>query len=339
MNLELVTFFSVVLNIICMAVGVGVFTCAVWILFDNETLLYGQPSVELHTVGVGMMVVGIVVMLISVIGCVAAVQKMKMLLLVCLGVFIVLVLGQIFFFMLLILNRFKIENQVDEELYLLMMEYRGNDTRTDDLIDNIQRYEKCCGSNGSLVWQENMYIRNLSFENHIEIFPCSCFDSTDQKEDKLCYETSTKGNLFKEGCSEKVKNWIFVNIVTVVAMIVGLVLLQMILFGLMACLYCSVEEEELKQPLVAADQENQDPVQQDQMPHGKQNNGYIGAADHGDFNPAHEDEPPYGTQNNGYMDADDHGDFDSVHEDELPHGKQNYGYAGEDDIDQDFHGY
>ncbi|KAM6995515.1 CD82 antigen-like [Tautogolabrus adspersus] len=138
-KIQLLTFSSEVLNFIFLALGLSVFLCGLWILFDIGNLLTAHPSDELRTVGAGLLMIGGVVVVVSVVGCVSAVKENKILLLTYQGFLIVLIFGQLFITLLLLLNRDKIEKKLDNTLDHLIVNYTGH-TDMDTLVDNIQYY-------------------------------------------------------------------------------------------------------------------------------------------------------------------------------------------------------
>ncbi|XP_041648746.1 CD82 antigen [Cheilinus undulatus] len=285
-KLQLLTFTSVVLNFIFLVVGLSVLLCGVWILFDRGTLLTPQPSAQLQTVGVGLLVIGGVVVVVSVIGCVSAVTGNRVLLLTFLGFLIVLILGQFFILLLLLLNRGVIEVKVLETLDHMIINYSGHERIEDALMDNIQHYEMCCGSMNSSDWLENRYIQNQSDP---DLLPCSCLNVTRLSVNKWCDKNQPNVSVHAEGCKDKTISWLDTNIITIVVMDAGLMFIQVILCVLMAYLYRTMlRKNALKTgPLVDADHTPLDHASEDDLTNGEQNYSYIDPDDEGYVDPAH----------------------------------------------------
>lgn len=285
-KIQLLTFTSVVLNFIFLVLGLSVLLCGVWILFDRGTLLTPQPSAQLQTVGVGLLVIGGVVVVVSLIGCVSAVTGNRLLLLTFLGFLIVLILGQFFILLLLLLNRGVIEDRVLETLDHMIINYSGHERSEDMLMDNIQHYETCCGSKSASDWLENRYIQNQSDP---DLLPCSCFNFTRLSANKWCDKNQPNASVHAEGCKDKISGWLHTNIMTIVAMDASLMLIQVILCVLMACLYrATLRKNALKiGPPADADHAPLDHASEDDLAKGEQNYSYIDPDDEGYVDPAH----------------------------------------------------
>ncbi|XP_026225763.1 CD82 antigen-like [Anabas testudineus] len=172
LKIQLLKFCSAVFNSIFMVLGLTVGGCAVWILFDKGSFLSVLSSVELRTVATGLLLIGGVVIAVSVTGCVGADRELRLLLLIYLGFLVVLILGQLFVTLLLLLNRNKIEQSLDEAVDQVIFQYRA-----DTLMDNVQHYGKCCGRTGPADWLRNSYIQSLNLTSP-DVLPCSCFISS-----------------------------------------------------------------------------------------------------------------------------------------------------------------
>ncbi|XP_074540321.1 leukocyte surface antigen CD53 [Halichoeres trimaculatus] len=294
-KIQLLTFFSAVLNFIFLALGLSILFCGVWILFNGENLLTFLPAdeLELRAVGMGLLLIGGVVGVVSVIGCLSAVKENRLLLLIYLGFLIVLVLGQLYVTLLLFLNKGQVEEKVEETLLTMIKQYEGNKTQ-DALIDSIQRYERCCGSKNSSDWQKNDYIQSLADQT---ILPCSCFNLSHQSTETWC--SRSPNNTVYQGCKGKVDFWLEENIRTIGAMAVCLILIQVVLLTLVASLYRAIVRKAglKKHPAVDADHTPLDHAPLDQTPldqtpldedvtNGEQNYGYV-HSDEGYIDHAH----------------------------------------------------
>ncbi|XP_045898255.1 CD82 antigen, partial [Micropterus dolomieu] len=173
-KIELLKFCSALLNSIFLALGLSVAGCGVWILFDRGSFLTAISSDELRTVGAGLLLIGGVVVVVSVVGCVGAGRENRFLLLMYLGFLIVLILGQLFVTLLLLISKHTIERSLDASVDRIILQYGGRGQ--DRLMDNVQHYGKCCGRTGAADWLKNSYIQTLNLTNP-HVLPCSCFSS------------------------------------------------------------------------------------------------------------------------------------------------------------------
>ncbi|XP_073322935.1 CD82 antigen [Pagrus major] len=294
-KIQLLQFCSHVFNSVFLVLGLSVAGCAVWILFDRGTLLTFLPSDELRTVGAGLLLIGGVVVLVSLIGCAGASGQNRLLLLVHLSLLIVLVLGQLFITLLLLVNRDKIGQSLNHTVDDIIRQYGQSGRREDRLMDDIQTHGECCGRMGPSDWLMNSYIQSLNLTGP-EVLPCSCFRSVQPGFNSTwCSDLPTlpdplfgRGNgSHQQGCEEKLTDWLQQNAVTIVGMDVGLILIQLLQFVVMATLYQAFgRKAALKRTRSLADP--------------------------GHTHLDHAPEDDYAEQNHGYVDHDD-GFIDSAH--------------------------
>uniref|UniRef100_UPI003AAAF0B2 CD82 antigen n=1 Tax=Centroberyx gerrardi TaxID=166262 RepID=UPI003AAAF0B2 len=292
-KIQVLKFCSAVFNTIFLILGLSVCGCAVWILFDKGNLLSALSSEELRTVAAGLLVIGAVVVAVSAVGCLGAQGENRFFLLMYMAFLIVLVLGQLFVMLVLLIHRGKIEDGVAAAVQQIISSYGGSSGAQDRLLDNVQRYGECCGMAGPGDWLENSFIQEVNLTNPT-VLPCSCFNSSWCPE-LPGFNTSLFGrgnDSYEEGCEKKISDWLEENALTIVGMDVSLMLIQVVQFVVVVYLYQAVGRKvSLKGsgPLITPVQ-NQD---QDQnldydLEYGEQNQGFIGLDD-GYIDPAHPD--------------------------------------------------
>lgn len=244
-QIELLKFCCAVFNIIFLVLGLIVAGCGLWILFDSGSFLNILSSEELSVVAVGLLVIGGVVVVVSVIGCVGANNQNRLLLLVYIGFLFVVVLGQMYVTVLLLLNREKIEQSLTEVVDRVILEYGNNSRSVDTLLDNVQHYGQCCGRTGSSDWLKNSYIKSLNLSSP-DVLPCSCFSLFNASfSSPWCSELPNftkplfgRGNgTFSEGCDQKLTDWLQENALTIIVIDFSLILIQILQFTIMVHLY------------------------------------------------------------------------------------------------------
>ncbi|XP_072249484.1 CD82 antigen [Leuresthes tenuis] len=281
-KIEVLKFSFAVFNTIFLVLGLSVAGCSVWILFDRGTFLNVLTTDELQVAAAGLFLVGGVVALVSITGCVGASIEKRLLLVVYSGFIIILVLGQLFITVLLLVCRNKVEVNLNETVDAIITQYSsGNSSDTKDrLMDNMQHYAECCGRLGPDDWLRNSFIESLNLMSP-EVLPCSCFRSSDRSFDSAwCSENISfteplfgrgKGR-FNESCGQKLADWLQVNFVTVLVMDVSLILLQIIDISIAAGLYQAFKKKEaLKRTDQLVNQDDPDP----DADYGEQNNAYM----------------------------------------------------------------
>ncbi|XP_037639591.1 CD82 antigen [Sebastes umbrosus] len=289
-KIQLLKFCFQVVNFIFLALGVSVSGIGLWILFDRGnllTVLPDRPPDELRVVGAGLMLIGVVVLAVSVVGILGADKENRVLLLVYLGFLIVLVLGQLFVTLLLLLNKDKIERGLDQTVDQIILQYRDNNSN-DRLMDKIQNYEGCCGRTGPADWLMNSYIQSLNLSAP-DVLPCSCFRShRPAVNSPWCSELLNftaplygRGNgSYAQGCKQKVSDWLQENFLTIVSMDVGLMLIQAVQFVITVYLYRAFgRKAALKRADRLADPE-------EDLDYGEQNYAYADP-DYAYVDPAH----------------------------------------------------
>ncbi|XP_041799028.1 CD82 antigen [Chelmon rostratus] len=309
-TIQLLRFCSHVFNSIFLVLGLSVAGCGVWILFSSEsflTILPSDPGREaLRTVGVGLLAIGGVVVLVSVIGCLAADGGKRFLLLVYLGFLVVLVLGQLFVTLLLLINRDQIEQSLDQTVDHIIRDYGA--TSEDGLMDGLQNSGQCCGRTGPADWLNNRYIQSLNLTNP-DVLPCSCFRQyrpvfnsswCSELLDVTVPQYGRGNSSYDQGCKKKLSDWLQENTLTIIGMDVGLMLIQVLQFIVSVYLYRAFgRKAALKR------------------------SGPVADSDHAHLDHTPEDDLYDGEQNCGYIDPDD--DYiDSTHSDHY-HDYQNYG--------------
>ncbi|XP_049902032.1 tetraspanin-19 [Epinephelus moara] len=283
--------------------GLGLCGIGVIIVFFRVSLLNVLPSEELQIVGVGLLLIGGVALVVCIVGCVGAEKEKRVLLLVFMGFIIILVLGQLFVTLLLLLNRDKLEQTVDDTVDQIIVQYRGSN-RDDRLMDKVQNYDECCGKMGPADWLKNSYIQSLNLTGP-DVLPCSCFKSYSRSDDSpWCSELLNftaplfgRGNSsYVQGCKPKFSNWLQENIMTILGFDVSVMLIQVILIVITVCLYRDLGRNAA---LKKADKEPLDEPE-DAVTYGEQNYGYIDGDGYTDPNhPAYQNE--YSTYNEIYL--------------------------------------
>uniref|UniRef100_A0A674C160 Si:ch73-139j3.4 n=1 Tax=Salmo trutta TaxID=8032 RepID=A0A674C160_SALTR len=217
---QILKFFAAVFNSVFLILGLCIFGCAVWILFDKDNFISVLSSVEVKTVAGGLFIIGLVVVGVTILGCMGAQLENRCFLLLYMGFLICIVLGQLFVTFIILLNHGKVLDKI-------ITEYGTNpdNQRHWKLLDNVQRYGHCCGMQSPNDWQSNMFIKNNSL---IDVYPCSCFNTTD------CPAISG---------FNIITNWLKENTLTIVGMEVGLLIVQILQFIVAVYLYQTVGQK------------------------------------------------------------------------------------------------
>lgn len=241
---ELLKFCLDVFNCIFLALGLSLVGCAVWILFDRGNFLNILPSDELRTVGGGLLMIGGVVMVVSIVGCLGAHSENRFLLLVYMTFIIVLALGQLFVTLLLLISRGKIAESLENVVNQIIQQYPNAENGQNKLLDNVQHYAECCGLTGPSDWLHNSFI-NSTLHLVTDVLPCSCFDEYRSVNSSWCsgrmiitdLPIGHGNNSHTVGCKTKLSDWLTENGLTIIGMDISLIFVQVVQFTIAVFLY------------------------------------------------------------------------------------------------------
>uniref|UniRef100_A0A3P9KMN1 Uncharacterized protein n=2 Tax=Oryzias latipes TaxID=8090 RepID=A0A3P9KMN1_ORYLA len=244
-KIELLKFFFTFLNTLFLVLGLSVGGCAIWILLGSGSFLNVLSSDELQVVAMGLLLIGAVVILVSLVGCIGSSSENRFMLVVYGSFLIVLVLGQLFVMLLLLINRGKINQALTETVHKIISDYGNSSDIEERMMDAMQKTGRCCGLTRASDWLENSFLQTLNLST-VDVLPCSCyasynltFNSSWCSENPEFHSASVGEGVhaFNESCSGKLSFWLQENILTIISMDVILLLLQMIDVAMAAALY------------------------------------------------------------------------------------------------------
>uniref|UniRef100_A0AAZ3SS36 Tetraspanin n=1 Tax=Oncorhynchus tshawytscha TaxID=74940 RepID=A0AAZ3SS36_ONCTS len=271
---QILKFFAAVFNSVFLILGLCIFGCAVWILFDKDNFIAVLSSVEVKTVAGGLFIIGLVVVGVTILGCMGAQLENRCFLLLYMGFLICIVLGQLFVTFIVLLNHGKVcpGPKVDK----IITEYGTNpdNQRHWKLLDNVH----CVRSPND--WQSNMFIKNNSL---IEVYPCSCFNTTDCPAisgfSTLLFGNGSQTQIHPQvQCVDIITNWLKENTLTIVGMEVGLLISQVLQFIVAVYLYQTVGQKvklrNVSQLILSEEHCEPNPDYLDDPDYPEQNHGY-----------------------------------------------------------------
>uniref|UniRef100_A0A672I000 Tetraspanin n=1 Tax=Salarias fasciatus TaxID=181472 RepID=A0A672I000_SALFA len=201
----------------------------------------------------------------------------------------ILVLGQLFVILLLLINRDKIQSNLEDAVYQTVVHYgNGSSGYQDRLMDDVQHYGKCCGLDGPEDWLDNVLNQNSSMGG--DVLPCSCFRSSQNadsiwcseqvnvteppigQENETVHQARNRNDTFHQGCRQQLSDWLQENSVTVVSMAAGLMVIQVLQLVVAGFLHQSLGLKVLPESSAAL-VDNSAP---DEPHHGEDNAAYAG---------------------------------------------------------------
>ncbi|KAM9782578.1 CD82 antigen-like [Neosynchiropus ocellatus] len=239
LKLLLLKFFSLIWNIFFLALGLSIGGAGLWILYDSGSFIGVASSDQVQLVALCLSLIGAMVIVVSVMGCLGATLENRVLLLT------------IYVTLLLLLNRLKIQQDLDQTVDDIIINYGTGGNHVDLLLDKVHREGRCCGRSGLSDWLNNEFVRSLNLSGP-DVLPCSCFLShTRDPNARWCSQLQNltnpqiaAGNVsYAQGCDAPLRDWLQANIATIVGMDFGLLLAQVIYLLLTWLLYRAVRRK------------------------------------------------------------------------------------------------
>lgn len=194
-------------NFVILIGGIVVFSVGVWTLADKAFMerLLGS---DLYTSSASILIAtGVIVTVISFLGCMGAVKEIKCMLLtffiLLFMIFIIMLVGGILAYVF----RNEVENRLRTEMIMSIPLY-DNDTAITDAWNSVQSQFKCCGieeddTKAIDIWAK----KNSKFSGNIKV-PASCCKSKDKTDINKCQEDPNKDNAYTDSCYESVKDFV-----------------------------------------------------------------------------------------------------------------------------------
>jgi len=197
-------------NIIILICGIATFAVGVWTLADRsfmERLLGSDLYVSSASI---LIAAGVIVTLISFLGCFGAIKEIKCMLLtffiILFMIFIIMLVGGILGYVF----RNEVEKQMHQEMVMTIPKYK-NETAVTDAWDAVQEYFKCCGIRtepqvGSYrIWSE----KNGNFAQGDKKVPDSCCKRKEISSVRSCQSNpENSGYAYEDDCYIKMKDFV-----------------------------------------------------------------------------------------------------------------------------------
>ncbi|XP_072530030.1 tetraspanin-19 [Salminus brasiliensis] len=239
-KLQILTFLLMLVNSLFVILGISLFGCSAWILFDKDNFITVLNSDgDIRVVAGGLFLIGLVVVGVSVLGCIGVCLENRCFIAFYMGMLIAIVCGQLFIIILLLLKRNRIEVVLIESIDAIITEYGGNNSETTwRLLDSMQQSAKCCGRKDASDWKTNKLIQTL---NTSDVYPCSCFNvSCPVFLPSKMYPLGNGSDIYTTGCGVKLKEWSETNIFVILGMDLGLLAIQTLQFTLGVYIYRTI---------------------------------------------------------------------------------------------------
>ncbi|XP_058273662.1 CD82 antigen [Hemibagrus wyckioides] len=236
-KLQIGKFLFMLINSFFVLLGISLFGSSLWILLDTSSAITVLSNeTDLKVAAGGLFVIGLVVVGVSMLGCIGVHLENRCFIAIYMGFLIAIIFGELFITFLLLLKQSHIEKVLTTSVDAIISMYGVNATQsTWSLLDRVQQSAKCCGRQNASDWETNQFIQ---LQNTTDIYPCSCFNGSCPV--VLAYEIYQFGNgtqIYTTGCEEKLKDWFEQNVFVIVGMSLALLFIQVLQFilGLSIC--------------------------------------------------------------------------------------------------------
>ncbi|KAK3517818.1 hypothetical protein QTP70_018971 [Hemibagrus guttatus] len=236
-KLQIGKFLFMLINSFFVILGISLFGSSLWILFDTSSVITVlNNETDLEVAAGGLFVIGLVVVGVSMLGCIGVHLENKCFIAVYMGFLIAIIFGELFITFLLLLKQSHIEKFLTDSVDAIISMYGVNATQsTWSLLDRVQQSAKCCGRQNASDWETNKFIQ---LQNTSDLYPCSCFNESCPVflADEM-YQFGNGTHIYTMGCEEKLKDWFEKNVFVIVGMSLALLFIQILQFilGLSIC--------------------------------------------------------------------------------------------------------
>ncbi|TSK13331.1 Leukocyte antigen CD37 [Bagarius yarrelli] len=196
---------------------------------DSLHVVSAVLDADVKVVAGGLFVVSLVVVGVSVLGCIGVHLENRCIIALYMGLLIAIIFGELFITFLLLLKRSQIKMFLTESVDAIISMYGVNETQsTWTLLDRVQRSAKCCGRQNSSDWRTNQLIQR---QNISDVYPCSCFNESCPvfPSDEM-YQFGNGTQIYTTGCEEKLNDWFEKNLLVIVGIDLALLIIQILQF-------------------------------------------------------------------------------------------------------------
>lgn len=211
--------FLTILSLVFFAVAVGIIVIGAWTYNEYGTYDSHLSSHLVVLPAVILIVVGIVVFLLGIVGCVGACKEQKCLLVVFFSFMLVIFVGLVSGSILAYVYRGKIDDSLEKGISDCMEKYGNDSSSCTRDIDYFQKEFKCCGSANYSDWlNEPWYTQH----NKTMPYPESCCVH------QTCQYVKNDTMLYTQGCHEKVVDGFKENLGIIAGVGAAFVVIQLV---------------------------------------------------------------------------------------------------------------
>jgi len=256
----LVKYLLILINFVFWAAGIAAFTLFGWALTDTSLLV--SLTQGRNEVYIGLLVfvgVATLVIIIAFLGCCGALKESQCMLVSFFCFLLIVLVAEIATGVYAYQNRHQLSKIVKSSVaQSIKYEYGTNQLQT-QTFDAFQKHLECCGAEGPQDWQTSKYNNNtkvldlaLSSQEAIFVIPASCCKANlsetvcKQETRRKVGETNVgeSSSIYPKGCTEKLVQEAEKHLLSILAIIAGILAIEIFALMVSLCLCCAVGDRE-----------------------------------------------------------------------------------------------
>lgn len=235
--LTVTKYFLFLFNLIFFLLGGVILGFGLWLLLDNQSFIVVlSDSMAVKAACHILIGVGGFSMLLGFVGCLGAIYEVRCLLGLYFTCLLLILIAQIVAGALIYFQKDVLDEEMSKIVGKVLDNYPGNNTKTEQAWDFIQRNMECCGWNGRQDWNRNMVTVNSSQL----LFPCSCQNISlsigNSSDSGFCEAPTADWPVYNVGCSDSVESWLRTNMWVILGVCFGVAFIQLLGMILSICL-------------------------------------------------------------------------------------------------------
>uniref|UniRef100_A0A8C6LHS7 Tetraspanin n=1 Tax=Nothobranchius furzeri TaxID=105023 RepID=A0A8C6LHS7_NOTFU len=261
-------YFLFLFNLIFFLFGTALTGFGLWLLLDNQSFIVVlNDSTDVKIACYILIGVGAFSMFIGFLGCVGAIYEIRCLLGLYFTCLLLILLAQIAAGALIYFQKSVLHDGMTKMVTKVLDNYPGNNSKTEQAWDFIQKNMECCGWNGRQDWYGNQIVVSSSQL----LFPCSCQNVSltsnvsdsgfceaqasdwpvyDRVSNTSCWLQLSRVVLWlltclfsDQGCAASVENWLFTNLGVVMGICIAVAFVELLGMILSICLCRNIESD------------------------------------------------------------------------------------------------
>ncbi|XP_042201045.1 leukocyte antigen CD37 [Callorhinchus milii] len=235
-----------VFNLIFFFLGGLMLGFGLWILLDENSFMtvLKTVSIPVNLWSYVLSGLGTFTMMMGFLGCLGALKEVRCMLGFYFAFLVFLLASQVTIGVLIVTQRKVLTKELESRVRKVIEKYNDTDSSSKNLEhswDFVQYTLACCGWNSSQEWFKNKHLQ-LSTKNHT--FPCSCslalkgnFTGFSNRPHGFCSVSTDSHPLNGEvtGCKAQIYNWLVKNLFSIVAICIGISLIEVL--GMVFAMY------------------------------------------------------------------------------------------------------